>query len=207
MRRTISDCVQCSTFSVKPNFPLMGNLPKSMTLPSIISVSTCKSKLCRTVPLLYCATNCRKILSDTLRPLFEQSSRHWSSKNLDNTGFHSCSMEFVSRQCCPTHLNTENGSNFHGAKRLLLAIQKVLKAGLNMILNVIPPLTLHLCGSWDSSVKNTGRHLKKTLRNKVLSFEELTTLFCQFELLSIFCPSCQISDDPNDSETLKPAHF
>ena len=42
---------------------------------------------------------------------------------------------------------------------------------------------------------------------KVLSFEELTTLFCQIGLILNSRPICPLSEDPNDDTLLTPAHL
>ena len=98
---------------------------------------------------------------------------------------------FESRRRCPTQISTDNGSNFLDAKSV--AIQKVLEmiyadslraeaAGINIIWKVIPPRAPHSVGLWE-------------------------TLFCQIELILSSRSICQLSERPNDAETLTPAHF
>ena len=44
--------------------------------------------------------------------------------------------------------------------------------------------------------------------NKILSFEELTTLFCQIEFILNSRPICPLlSEEPNDDTVLTPAHL
>ena len=43
--------------------------------------------------------------------------------------------------------------------------------------------------------------------NHVLTFEELTTIFCQFESILNSRPIGVLSKDPNDGEILTPAHL
>ena len=77
---------------------------------------------------------------------------------------------FPSRQGRPTHINTDNGSIFLGAKSELLAIQTVLKAnhadslqaeatGFKNLWKVTTLRTPHFSGLWESTIKRAKRHI------------------------------------------------
>ena len=71
----------------------------------------------------------------------------------------------------------------------------------------IPPNALHFNGLWEAGRKSAKHHLRRTMGNHVLTFDELTTLFCQVESIFNSRSIGVISEDPKDGETLTPAHL
>ena len=61
----------------------------------------------------------------------------------------------------------------------------------------IPPRAPHFSGLWESAIKCAKIRLRKVMGNKTLSFEVLSTLLCQTELISNSRPICHLSKDPN----------
>ncbi|GFT61909.1 DUF5641 domain-containing protein [Trichonephila clavipes] len=61
--------------------------------------------------------------------------------------------------------------------------------------------------SMGGGVKFLKYHLKRVIGNSILSHEEFLTLVVQIEAVLNSRPICPISNDPNDVETLTPAHF
>ena len=72
--------------------------------------------------------------------------------------------------------------------------------------NFIPPRASHFGGSWEATVKSAQKHLLRAMGNSVLTFEELTTLFCQIEAMLNSRPITVRSDDLSEVEPLTPAH-
>ena len=125
---------------------------------------------------------------------------------------------FTARRGCPVMIYTDNGSNFAGTKAEIEALQKILKnehansfqaeaANLHMKWNLIPPRAPHFGGLWEASIKSAKHHLRRIMGNNVLSFEELTTLFCQIEWVLNSRPIGVLSEDPKDPKHLTPAHL
>ena len=113
----------------------------------------------------------------------------------------------VARRGCPKTIYSDNGSNFIGTRAETSQLQKILKAeqedslqtvaaGLLINWAFLPPKAPHFGGLWESAIKRAKQHLRKVMGNKILSFEELTTLFCQVELILNSRPICPLSEDP-----------
>lgn len=71
----------------------------------------------------------------------------------------------------------------------------------------LPPSAPHMAGIWERAVRSCKTHLFKVIGDQILTYEELTTVLTQIEALLNSRPLCVLSSDPNDLESLIPAHF
>ncbi|XP_075159013.1 uncharacterized protein LOC142232177 [Haematobia irritans] len=71
----------------------------------------------------------------------------------------------------------------------------------------IPPASPNFGGLWEAGVKSTKYHLKRIMSDRMLNFEELTTLLCQIESCLNSRPLAPLSSDPSNYDALTPAHF
>ncbi|XP_068899206.1 uncharacterized protein [Tenebrio molitor] len=62
-------------------------------------------------------------------------------------------------------------------------------------------------GIWEINVKSIKGHLKRTIGEVVLSYEELYTLLTRIEAVLNSRPLCPLSNDPNDLNPITPGHF
>lgn len=69
-----------------------------------------------------------------------------------------------------------------------------------------PPSAPHFGGKWEA-VKSTKYHLKRILKDMVLTYEEMTTITTQIEAVLNSRPLCPLSEDVNDYSALTPGHF
>lgn len=69
------------------------------------------------------------------------------------------------------------------------------------------PAAPHFGGKWEAAVKSAKFHLRRVIGDALLTFEEFSTVLVQIEAVLNSRPICALSDDPNDVETLTPAHF
>ncbi|XP_058828580.1 uncharacterized protein LOC131688387 [Topomyia yanbarensis] len=71
----------------------------------------------------------------------------------------------------------------------------------------IPPRSPHFGGIWEAAVKSLKTHLYRTLKNALVTNEQMQTVLTQVEACLNFRPLTQLSDDPEDLDVLTPGHF
>ncbi|XP_058840891.1 uncharacterized protein LOC131696364 [Topomyia yanbarensis] len=108
--------------------------------------------------------------------------------DLSTAAFMSALRRFIARRGKPSHIHSDNGRNFIGARNELHEIYRRLQnqSELNHITNtcategirwhLIPPKAPNFGGLWESAVKIAKRHLQRQLRNSLLNFEEMVTM-------------------------------
>ena len=218
IRKFILNCVKCSRFTAKANMPLMGDLPKSR-----IDVPT---KAFQDVGIDFGGPFiCKGIHTKSVKAYLALfvcfASRAVHLKAVSDLTTQACIAalrRFTARRGCPAMIYTDNGSNFAGTKTEIESLQNILKnehadsfqveaANLNMKWNLIPPRAPHFGGLWEASIKSAKYHLRRVMGNNVLTFEEITTLFCQIEWVLNSRPIGVLSEDPKDPKHLTPAHL
>jgi hypothetical protein len=97
---------------------------------------------------------------------------------------------FISRRGKPSHLYSDNATNFIGANRELRNLFKQANfntAIVNHLANeqiswhFIPLRSPHMGGLWEAAVKSTKGHLKRVIGNVILNYGELNTLLTMIE--------------------------
>ena len=134
---------------------------------------------------------------------------------LDTDSFLRAFMRFVARRGRPSHVTSDNATNFVGAdkemRRLLCELEERelqdKTAHLHIKWQFVPPGAPHFNGGCEAMVKCAKRALRKTLQNASLSDEDLQTAFCRAEALLNTRPITAVSTDPNDGPPLTPSSF
>ena len=121
---------------------------------------------------------------------------------------------FIARRGTPTAIMSDNGTNFVGAQKELLAcaeswnmlapavfVQKGIKWKFN------PPSASHHGGSWERLVRSVKRVLYDILGNRRVTEEILRTTLCLIEQSLNARPITVVSSNPLDLEPLTPNHF
>ena len=126
---------------------------------------------------------------------------------------------FIGRRGMPSHVYSDNGSNFVGASNQLRELfilwntqsfQNAVSENasrFNIEWHFNPPLSPHFGGIWEAAVKSFKHHFYWVVGNKSLTFEAFTTLAAEIEAVLNSRPIGVMSSDPNDPAILTPAHF
>ncbi|XP_011880190.1 PREDICTED: uncharacterized protein LOC105568822 [Vollenhovia emeryi] len=149
---------------------------------------------------------------------FSTSAVHLEAvSDYSTEGFIAAYRRFSSRRGIAHTLHSDCGTNFIGAdaalKRLFIQStqehQRVshLLSQDNTRWEFNPPATPHMGGKWEAVVKFIKYHLRRTIGESVLTFEELTTLLTQIEAILNSRPLEPLSDDADDIAALTPGHF
>ena len=121
---------------------------------------------------------------------------------------HSCIAPFCFRRGAPIRMYSDNGTNFVGTANELKLLEEILsqdytkESSPNLAVDLgsqwfmIPPGSPHWGGLWESGIESAKHHLKKTMGNNVLNYEELATLLCDIEAILNSRPLIEASDDP-----------
>ncbi|XP_018368806.1 PREDICTED: uncharacterized protein LOC108764899 [Trachymyrmex cornetzi] len=139
--------------------------------------------------------------------------------DLSTVAFINTLKRFVARRGKSSHLYSDNGRNFVGARNEMNEWVRFIQSELlkNEVLEFtaeqsirwtfIPPYSPHVGGIWESAVKVAKSHMKAVMNQNSLTFEELPTIFTQIEAILISRPITPVSTDPSDLSTLMPGHF
>lgn len=132
------------------------------------------------------------------------------------SGFCAAFQRFVSRRGLPSHMYSDNNTNFQGADRELQRSFAALKSDpliAEVLVNdgvtwhFIPAAAPHFGGLWEAGVKSFKHHFKRVMGSRTLSRAEFATLLCKIEACLNSRPIAALSDDPDDLSSLTPGHF
>jgi hypothetical protein len=124
---------------------------------------------------------------------------------------------FASRRGIPQEINSDNGTNFQGAKSELEELGKFLRKNEDELVQAyaqeqcnwkfIPAYSPHMGGLWEAGVKATKYDFKRVMSSTILKFEQLYSLIVQIEGILNARPLSPLSQNPNDLTPLTPSHF
>jgi hypothetical protein len=124
---------------------------------------------------------------------------------------------FTSRRGMCANLYSDNGRNYIGTAKRLTEFQKFLRNNQTDMVKAlnekeinwhfIPAYTPNFGGLWESTVKSMKYHLKRSLGETILTYEEMSTLLCQVEAILNSRPISKDLSEASELDPLTPGHF
>lgn len=217
----INRCVICHRFKAKAAEQLMGSLPQARTkIVSKVFTHT-GTDLCGPVQMKMSTGRGQRVQKGYIVIFICMSTRAIHIEivsDLSAEAFIAAFKRFVGRRGNVEILYSDNGLNFVAANKILQLeseqaikdYQLQVKNGLtqfNTKFQFNPPSAPWFGGIWERNIGSIKYHLKRVVRNRVLTYEELSTILCQVEACVNSRPMWPLSEDPNEVEALTPGHF
>lgn len=126
---------------------------------------------------------------------------------------------FIGRRGTPADVYSDNATTYVGASNEIAEIVKLLQSEefqhklqgdseySEINWHFIPARAPNFGGLWEAAIKSVKTAMIKVIGERLLNYEEMTTILCQIERMLNSRPITQMSDDPNDLEALTPGHF
>ncbi|XP_045541485.1 uncharacterized protein LOC123722983 [Papilio machaon] len=136
--------------------------------------------------------------------------------DMTTSSFLAAFRRFTARRGHCYHMYSDNGTYFVKAAKTLQheVLEITQKPHLqDIITNIgtqwhfIPTHSPHFGGLWERGVRSMKHHLKRTIGEATLTFEELTTLLCQIESCLNSRPLCKMDENIESMQALTPSHF
>lgn len=138
--------------------------------------------------------------------------------DLTTEGFLQAFKRFVARRGGCSHLWSDNATNFIGAsgelKKCAISERKQMLSEVAASLatndcewHFIPAHSPNFGGLWEAGVKSVKHHLKRTIGNSTLTYEEMATVLSQIEACLNSRPLSVITSQSEIGNILTPGHF
>lgn len=219
VRLILHKCVKCHRFNSRAGQQLMANLPEARARPSKVfshvgvdyagpfwvKMSNGRgSKAYKGYVSLFICMSTKAIHLELVSELTAKA-------------FIAAFKRFTAGRGQVSDLYSDNGTNFVLANKLLNCDVSKRKSENEKICDAIaskninwhfnPPAAPSFGGLWEAGVRSMKQHLKKTIGEAKLCYEEFITILTQVEACLNSRPLCPVSNDSNDLEVLTPAHF
>lgn len=221
IKSIINKCMKCFRVNPKPMTQYMADLPENR-------VAACEKPFTNTAVDYTGAVwvkmsagrgaKARKAYIAIFVCLATKAIHVEAVSDLTAEAFISAFRRFVARRGVVKNLYSDNGTNFVKSNKILLENADIIEeeydqgvcnelAKNNTKWHFSPACAPHFNGLAEAGVKSVKLHLKKTIADTKLTFEELSTLLYQIEACVNSRPICALSSSPNDVSALTPAHF
>lgn len=217
----INKCVVCHRLRSQNAWQLMGNLPSARTKIVEKAFTYTGTDLCGPIHLRMMANRGVRTQKGYIVIFICLSTRAIHIEIVvDQTAesFIAAFRRFIGRRGHVLHLYCDNGTNFVGANNILkleseeavddfnLKIKEKL-ATINTTFHFNPSISPWMGGIWERGIGSIKHHLKRTIGNRVLTYEQLSTVLTQIEAVLNSRPISAMSENPEDLDVLTPGHF
>ena len=217
LRQRIFRCMTCHRYRIKPDHPLMADLPASRVTPSYPFEKTAVDYA---GPLYIRANNLRnarkvKVYICLFVCMATKAVHLELAGDLSSESYIAALSRFIARRGLCTDIFCDNGTNFRGAHNESREILQALRSSYPHVADYLsskeihyhfnPPSAPWMGGLWESAVKAAKNHLRD-LSQRLLTFEEMSTLLARIEAILNSRPLCPLGTSP-DSLYLTPGHF
>lgn len=221
IRSITHNCVVCRRSTIRPKPQLQGQLPAERITPDSVFE---RVGLDYAGPFLLKYGSMRKptivkayvciFVSLTVKAVHLELA-----SDLTTDTFIAALRRFIARRGKPRLIWSDHGTNFVGAVRAMQHFidffqdqktQGVISefcAMQNIVWKFIPERTPHFGGLWEAAVKSMKTHLKRTIGDTKLTFEEFATILTQIEACLNSRPLTPLPCDDDTVEPLTPGHF
>ncbi|XP_076301717.1 uncharacterized protein LOC143219725 [Lasioglossum baleicum] len=219
VKSVIHSCITCVRERAAVPEQIMGNLPKARVSPPTRSFAHCGVDYAG--PFQVRASAGRGITSRkayiALFICMATKAIHLElAGDYSTPAFLNAYLRFCSRRGLPEAVYSDNGTTFVGGCRELAAAYRAAVRDPNFLnktaadgttWHFIPPSAPHFGGLWEAGVKSVKHHLRRILGERMLTFEEFSTLLCAIEACLNSRPLAPLTDTLDDYEVLTPGHF
>lgn len=221
VKAALRQCIRCHRFKSQQSTQLMGNLPAVRTKMVEKAFTNTGTDLCGPVFLRMMSGRGIKTQKGYIVIFICMSTRAIHIElvtDLTSEAFIAAFKRLIGRRGNVLNLYCDNGTNFIGAKKILMLeseqamldfntdIQKTL-ATHNTDFHFNPALSPWMGGLWERGVGSIKYHLKRTIADRILTYEELSTVLIQIEAILNSRPITPLTENPDDLDILTPGHF
>ncbi|XP_055309087.1 uncharacterized protein LOC129572976, partial [Sitodiplosis mosellana] len=220
VKSTVHKCIDCYRQKPKPMRQLMAPLPTIKTSPSRaflhcgldfagpIEIKSSSKRNSPSEKAYICVFVC----------MASKAAHVELVGDLSTQKFILAIRRMMARRGIVSDFYCDRGTNFQGAKnelpRLFLEAKSTVSNEIAKLFasdgtrfHFNPPYAPNWGGQWESFVKLTKHHFRRTTTSIKLTFEEMTTLLAQIEACLNSRPLCAITTDIDDLNPLTPGHL
>ncbi|XP_066585595.1 uncharacterized protein [Prorops nasuta] len=219
VKKEIRTCTLCQRLKPRLVSQLMGDLPVDRVTPSR-PFSVTGLDYAGPFRLRFCKGRGQKSYKGyiALFVCFSTRAIHLELvSDLTTAAFLSAYRRFIGRRGHCRKIYSDNGTTFQGAARELREMFSAASSFYKEVAasfasegttwSFIPPYTPHCGGLWEAGVKSTKHHLRRSIGDCLLTYEEFSTLLVEIEACLNSRPLYPMRGEPEDLEILTPAHF
>lgn len=220
INQEVHKCVICARYKATTRTQLMADLPKPRVTPTRpflhsgidfagpIDLRMSKGRGCKTYKGYICIFICMATKAIHIEIV----------SSLDSESFVAAFKRFTARRGHCSDIWSDNATNFTAGNKLLAEMLKgqteTVKTEILDYLardgttwHNIPAAAPHFGGLWEAGVRSIKHHLKRTLGNSTLTYEEMATATSQVEACLNSRPISSLSNNIDDFLPLTPGHF